>query len=139
MSKFYKTVVSALCETALKQVKVTYLGDYVGYILEENDDGHAVVYVVSGENPDHLNRMMSLEPDQYQSIGSDQTEDTSPLNLMKHVALEYLMNKGLLSCRDQDKVEQLMSCPCVNTVEKFLRGFNITDTEIIEILKNSVV
>lgn len=139
MSKFYKTLTSALNETALKQVKVTYLGDYIGYILEEGVDGQATVFVVSGEDPDLLNKMMSLNPDQYQDIDADQNESASPLDLMKHVALEHLMNKGLISCRDHEKITQLMSCPCVNTVEKFLRGFNITDTEIIEILKNSIV
>ena len=138
MSNFYKTIADALHETALKQVKVTYLGDYVGYILEENSDGQAMVFVVSGEDPEHLNKMISLEPDQYQDLDPQESVAT-PLDLMKHVSLEHLMNKGLLSCRDQAKVEQLMSCPCVNTVENYLRGFNITDTEIIDILKNSMV
>ena len=136
MSKFYSQITRALNETALKQVKVTYLGDYTGYILEESADGRAVIFVVSGENPEHLNQMISAELDQYQEIQPEASIE--PLDVLKRSAIEYLASKGLITGNDQDKLEQLMQCPCVHAVEKFLRNYNITDTEIIAILKTAI-
>lgn len=136
MSKFYSKISDALTETALKRVKVTYLGDYTGYILEESTDGRAIVFVVSGEQPEHVNQMISVEPGQYQEIQPDLP--ASPLDTLKHTSMEYLAGKGLINCTDQDKLRQLMECPCVHAVEKFLRNYNITDTEIIAILKTAI-
>lgn len=136
MSKFYSKITDALSETALKRVNITHPGIYTGYILKESTDGRAIVFVVSGEQPEHVNQMVSVEPDQYQEI--DAEAPTSPLDILKHTSIEYLAGKGLINCTDQDKLKQLMECPCVHAVEKFLRGYNITDTEIISILKTAI-
>jgi hypothetical protein len=136
MSKFYSKITDALNETSLKRVNITHPGNYTGYKLEESIDGRAIVFVVSGEKPEHINQMVSVEPEQYSEIQPDNV--SSPLDILKHTSVEYLAGKGLINCTDQDKLKQLMECPCVHAVEKYLRGYNITDTEIISILKTAI-
>lgn len=136
MSKFYSKITDALNETSLKCVNITHPGNCTGYILEESTDGRAIVFVVSGEQPEHINQMVSVDPEQYQEIQPG--DPISSLDILKHTSIEYLAGKGLINCTDQDKLKQLMECPCVHAVEKFLRGYNITDTEIISILKTAI-
>lgn len=138
MSKFCSKITDTLQETGLKRVKVTYLGDYVGYILEEATDGRAIVFVVSGEDPEQVNQMISVAPDQYQEIPDETNLSVTPLQVMKQTAAQYLIDKGLINHTQHDRVDQLMDLPCVHAVEDFLRGYNITDTEIITILKSAI-
>ena len=67
MSTFYKKLTESLTDTSLKRVKVTYLNDFIGYILEEEEGGDALVYVVGADSSDE-SQILSLGPDEYEEI-----------------------------------------------------------------------
>ena len=136
MSKFYSKVRDMLEETELKKVRVTYMDGYTGYILEEDESG-AVVYIMTGEDPEQVNQLMNLKPDQYEEMDG-QSSPLTPLDTIKELSLEYLLQKGLLKCSDMDKITELMGSPCIHTVDKYLRGMNITDTEILNLIKPAI-
>jgi len=135
ISKFYEKYQNSLETAELKRVKVTYLNGFEGFVLEENERG-AVVYIVSApQDPDYENTMMNVEPDQYQEIPA---EEISGLDVVKQNALQYLAQKGLVTCEQDQAVSDLMNCPCVNSVEHVLRGNGLVDSEILDILKTGL-
>ena len=137
MSRFYSKLRDTLRETELRKVRVIHMDGYTGYILEEDGEG-ALVYVVSGDDPEQLNQLINLQPDQYEEI-IDEPMTISPLETVKELGLRYLMQKGLLTCRDVDKITEFMELPCIHTVDKFLRNMNITDTEILNLIKPAII
>ena len=137
MSKFYEKYQSSLHTAELKRVKVTYLNGFEGFVLEENENG-ALVYIVSApRDPDYENTMMDVTPDQYEEIDGGTVE--TGLDLVKQYALQYMMQKGLITCQHEDLVQSLMSSPCVYSVEEILRSVGLVDSEILEIIKAGVV
>ena len=137
MSKFHAKIRESLDSTNLKKVRVTYMDGFTGYILEEDDSGQAIIYVVSGDNTDFTNQLMSLAPDQYEEIDED-PEPLNPLDVVKELSIQYLMQKGLINCQDKDKIDELIDAPCIHGLEKVLRSFNITDVEILNLLKPAI-
>ena len=131
MSTFYKKLTESLTDTSLKRVKVTYLNDFIGYILEEEEGGDALVYVVGADSSDE-SQILSLGPDEYEEIN-----ETSILDTVKDMALLYLMTKGLVSDHEEDKICEILSAGCIQQVDAYLRSNSLTDTEILNILKSA--
>lgn len=137
MSKFLKEVKQVLERSSIKHVKILNMSNTFGYILKENVGGPAVVYVVSSDEPDMTNQMIDVQPDGIEHV-EPQEQDTSPLNIVKQNAVMYLSQKGLIDCNSQQKLQELVSLPCMTTVEAFLRQHSLTDTEILNIIKPAI-
>lgn len=137
MSKFFNEVKQVLERSSIKHVRVINKRNTYGYVLHENMGGPAMVYVVSSDEPDITNQMMSVEPDQFEQIDPQQ-QQSSPLDVVKQNAIVYLSQRGLIDCDNQQKLEQLATCPCMNTVENFLRQHNLTDSEILNIVRPAI-
>tara|TARA_B100001094_G_C17555568_1_gene495836 strand:- start:95 stop:502 length:408 start_codon:yes stop_codon:yes gene_type:complete len=135
MSKFHTRIRESLDQTDLKRVRVTYMDGYTGYILEEEESGHAIIYIVGGGDPEHSNQLVRTK--QYEELDDD--EPLNPLDVVKELSVEYLMQKGLITCQDKDKIDEVMLAPCIHGLEKVLRSFNITDIEILNLIKPAVV
>jgi len=133
MSKFLKIFRKAVCESALKRVRVTYLDNYEGYILEEDDTGNAVVFVTSpnGDEQD----IMNVGAGDYQELPD---AEYSSLEEIKMASLVYLKQKGLIDCGSANEIQELLSSPCVHSLENSLRSLGLHDTEILDIIKIGV-
>tara|TARA_R100000084_G_scaffold1755_1_gene1056 strand:+ start:134 stop:538 length:405 start_codon:yes stop_codon:yes gene_type:complete len=134
MSKFHAKVRESLEETELKKVRVTYMDGYTGYILEEEEDGTAIIYIVGGGDPEYMNELVRTKD--YKEIDD---QSLNPLDVVKELSAQYLIQKGLMTCRDEDKVQEIMQAPCIHSLEKTLRSFNITDTEILNLIKPAIL
>lgn len=133
MSKFLDIYRKAVCESTLKRVRVTYLNNYEGYILEEDDDGNAVVFVTSPDGDEQ--DIMNVNAGDYQELSSG---NYSSLEEIKMGALVYLKQKGLIDCGSANEIQDLLSAPCVHSLENTLRSLGLHDTEILDIIKIGV-
>ena len=136
-SKFYEKYQNSLQSAELKRVKVTYLNGFEGFVLEENESG-AVVYIVSApDDPDYENTMMDVAPDQYEEI-AEPTGETG-LDMVKQYSVQYLMQKGLLTCNHEELMQTILTSQCIYSLESVLRSVGLVDSEILEIIKTGVV
>ena len=137
MSKFFQEVKQVLERSSIKHVKLTKMKNTHGYILNENMGGPAMVYIVSSDQPEMSNQVMDVDMSELEQISPDQ-QDASPLDIVKQNAVMYMSQKGLLDETNRDKLEHLVACPCMNTVESFLRKHNLTDSEILNIIRPAI-
>lgn len=137
MSKFFKEVKQVLERSSIKHVRLLNKTNTFGYILQEMIGGPATVYIVSSDEPQAANQIMSVGADEFEHVDSTY-QDASPLDIVKQNAVMYLSQKGLIDDSNKQKLEQLVSCPCMNTVEMFLRKHNLTDSEILNIIKPAI-
>jgi len=137
MSKFFNEVKQVLERSSIKHVRVINKNNTYGYILRESMGGPAMVYVVSSDEPDMVNQMIGIGPDEMEHV-EPQEQNAGPLDVVKQNAVMYLSQKGLLDETNQEKLEQLIACPCMNTVETFLRKHNLTDSEILNIVRPAI-
>ena len=129
MSKFFNEVKQVLERSSVNHVRIVNKPNTYGYVLQENINGPSMVYVVSSDESDLQNQIIGCGPDDMESIDmSDQ--QTSPLDVVKQNAVMYLSQKGL--------IEHLSACPCMNTVESFLRKHSLTDSEILNIVRPAI-
>lgn len=133
MSRFLKIYRKAVCESTLKRVRVTYLNNYEGYILEEDDIGNAVVFVTSPDGGEQ--DIMNVGADDYQELP---TGEYSSLEEVKMASLIYLKQKGLIDCGSANEIQELLSAPCIHSLENSLRSLGLHDTEILDIIKIGV-
>lgn len=137
MSKFFNEVKQVLERSSIKHVRMLSKPNTYGYILRESPGGPAMVYVVSSDEPGMNNQMIGAAPGDLEQIESPE-QDASSLDIVKQNAIMYLSQKGLLDDSNRDKLEQLVSCPCMGTVEAFLRQHNLTDSEILNIVRPAI-
>lgn len=138
MSKFYNKMTSVLTESKARLVMIKN-SNTRAYVIDENHGGLPVLYIVSSDQPEEVNQLMTVDPHEITDLPPETSEQqTSPLDVVKRAAVVYLSQKGLIDCSQKDKIAKLSECPCVNCVESFLRSYNITDTEIIRILKVAI-
>ena len=133
MSAFYKKLTESVDSTNLKRVKVTYLDGFTGYILEEDENGQALVYMV-GDNSGEESEVVSLGPDEYEEI-----DNTDILETVKRVSLIYLITKGLIGQHEEDKIVEILNAGCIVQVDQQLRSYSLTDTEILNVLKTAFI
>jgi|TARA_R110002110_G_scaffold271893_1_gene487475 hypothetical protein len=133
MSAFYKKLTESVDSTNLKRVKVTYLDGFTGYILEEDENGQALVYMV-GDNSGEESQVVSLGPDEYEEI-----DNTDILETVKRVSLIYLITKGLIGQHEEDKIVEILNAGCIVQVDQQLRSYSLTDTEILNVLKTAFI
>ena len=133
MSAFYKKLTESVDSTNLKRVKVTYLDGFTGYILEEDENGQALVYMV-GDNSGEESQVVSLGPDEYEEI-----DNTDILETVKRVSLIYLITKGLIGQHEEDKIVEILNAECIVQVDQQLRSYSLTDTEILNVLKTAFI
>ena len=140
MSSFYSKYNDIMKESSLTRVRLKYLDNYEGYILEEIG-GEAIVYVAqkpTGQNAAAL-------PGQLYRVNMNNQRDikpaacSSPLDRVKIKALKHLKQKGLISKQDPSKIQQILQSPCIHSVENCLRKMNITDSELLSITKAGIV
>jgi hypothetical protein len=137
MSKFFNEVKQVLERSSIKHVKILSKPNTYGYILRESQNGPAMVYVVSSDESGMSNQMIGAAPDDLEQITSDE-QDVSSLDIVKQNAIVYLSQKGLLDDNNRDSLEQLVACPCMGTVESFLRKHSLTDSEILNIVRPAI-
>lgn len=137
MSKFLNEVKQVLERSSIKHVRVLSKPNTYGYVLRESMGGPAMVYVVSSDESEINNQMLGAAPDDLEQIEASE-QDASPLDIVKQNAIMYLSQKGLLDDSNRDKLEHLVSCPCMGTVESFLRKHNLTDSEILNIVRPAI-
>lgn len=137
MSKFFNEVKQVLERSSIKHVRVLSKMNTYGYILRESTGGPTMVYVVSSDEPGLSNQMLGAAPDDLEQIESPE-QDVSALDVVKQNAIMYLSQKGLIDDSNRDKLEQLVACPCMGTVEVFLRKHSLTDSEILNIVRPAI-
>lgn len=137
MSKFFNEVKQILDRSSIKHVSVSGKPNTYGYILKENTQGPVAVYVVSSDDPGLVNQILDVNSDELDQV-EPSCQDTSALDIVKQNAVMYLSQKGLIDETNSEKLEQLVSCPCMNTVETFLRKHNLTDSEILNIIRPAI-
>ena len=137
MSKFFNEVKQVLERSSIKHVKIMSKPNTYGYVLKESTGGPAMVYVVSSDEPELSNQMLGVAPGDLEQIESPE-QDASALDVVKQNAIMYLSQKGLLDDSNRDKLEQLVACPCMGTVESFLRKHSLTDSEILNIVRPAI-
>ena len=137
MSKFFNEVKQVLERSSVNHVRIVNKPNTYGYVLQENLNGPSMVYVVSSDEPDLQNQIMRCGSDDMESVDMND-QQTSPLDIVKQNAVMYLSQKGLIDESNRDKLEHLSACPCMNTVESFLRKHSLTDSEILNIVKPAI-
>jgi len=139
MTKFSSVIHESLKNTRLKKVRINVdpaqctsdmnsisLADsYEGYILEDDVNGNAVVYV--SDFPDDDN-MLSLGPEQYTPL--------PPIEQIKEEAILYLLQKGLINKESNEEIEELLSVQGIRDLEITLRQYNITDSELLSLYRD---
>lgn len=140
MSSFYSKYNDIMRESSLTRVRLKYLDNYEGYILEEIGE-EAVVYIAqkptgknSGPLPGQLYRM-----DMNNQRNMKPASCSSPLDRVKIKALKHLKQKGLISKQDPIKIQQILQSPCIHSVENCLRKMNVTDSELLSITKAGII
>ena len=148
MSSFSKIIRESLKNTNLKMIRVKNdpgqcnddlnsikdAQSYEGYILEEDGEGNIVAYV-AGPDP-MMDNILSLGPDEYETMAGVVDQDPETLHLFKKESVLYLLQKGLISKKDKDKIEEIMSCEEPRDVEIILRHYNITDSELLNLYRD---
>lgn len=108
-------------------VDVSMLDEYVGYILQEFDDGTVDIFVPDQGFDNPIMRVLQTalrsahEPVRYE--------------LLKKNVIEQLPSKGV----DTDQIKQeILQTQCIHDVVKLMKMNNFADDEVIEHLKEYI-
>ena len=107
---------------------VTEIDEYVGYVLQEHEDGSYSVFVPDAGLEDPVMRMMI--PGLEQSSHSGER-----YQYLKQMIIDQLPTKGV----DSDKTsEEVNACDCIHELEDIMKFNNFADSEILELMKEYI-
>ena len=96
--------------------------EYVGYVLQEFEDGSADIYI-PGDGADNMSIMRMVLP----------VQDGGRYKYLKQMISKALPSKGV-----GDKQQEVESLDCIHKLEDFMKMNNFADSEIIEIFKEYI-
>jgi len=138
MSRFTRVVKESLADTNLKKIRIKtdpaedidslpsmrFARAYTGYLLEEEEDEPIIIYLDDMVDASDVSGGERDEPHQ------NQVEE------LTHKGILYLIQKGLITNTDEDKINEILNSTSVSDLEISLRDYNITDGEILSLYRD---